>query len=162
MGCKHYARRTMKKRPYCRLNREWNPVCCGCNNKEYKEYKTLKYNSTIKKKTYKQAKKEKNRFSILTDDMLRCAECGEIYDRKDLNYHEVFFGRNRQLSIKYGLVIPLHWSEFHNQIESKGIHFDKELCLKWQEIAQLKAMAYYNWSEQDFIDIFGRSYLDKK
>lgn len=117
----------------------------------------------MKQRTYKQTKLEKNRYSILTDDMCRCAECGEIFDKKEIQLHEVYFGSGkRQLSIKYGLVIPLYWVEFHNQIECKGIHFDKEMCLKWQKIAQIKAMAYYGWSKQEFIDIFGISYIDKK
>jgi hypothetical protein len=137
--------------------------CANCKDKEYKPVKVYKMKQStkpMKKRTYKQTKAEKNRFSILTDDMNKCVECGNKYKRSELNYHEIFYGSGkRQLSIKYGLVIPLYWPLYHNQYENKGIHFDKQLCLKWQIKGQLEAMKYYGWSEQDFIDIFGKSYL---
>lgn len=96
------------------------------------------------------------RYSIITDNLEQCVECG----KKGINKHEIFYGTsNRKLSIKYGLVIPLCQAYHHNQFDSIGIHFDKELCDKWHKIGQKKAMEYYNWSEEDFIRIFGRNYL---
>lgn len=73
--------------------------------------------------------------------------------------HEVFFGKNRQLSIKYGLVIFIR-PEDHNG-ETHGIHcksgheFDEYI----KAYAQRQAMKYYNWSISDFIEIFGKSYI---
>jgi hypothetical protein len=89
---------------------------------------------------------------------------GHIYvwfdRRKDgLVRHEVFFGKNRQLSIKYGLVIFIR-PEDHNG-ETHGIHcksgheFDEYI----KAYAQRQAMKYYNWSISDFIEIFGKSYI---
>ena len=46
---------------------------------------------------------EKNRFSILTEDMSKCIVCNK--PREDIN--EIFMGRNRQNSMKYGLCIPM-------------------------------------------------------
>jgi len=64
-------------------------------------------------KTNKLQKLEKSRYSIVVNDMDRCCVCGMPYP--DIN--EVFSGRNRINSIKYGLCIPLcrrcH-SRFHN------------------------------------------------
>lgn len=57
----------------------------------------------IRKKSKKLAKKEKNRFSVLTNNLEDCYFC---QNKKD-DLHEVFRGRNRQKSIKYGLVIPI-------------------------------------------------------
>ena len=94
------------------------------------------------------------RFSILTNDMTKCIECG---CKGTMNLHEIFFGRNRQNSIKYGLVIPLCQREHHNQYECKGIHFDIELCSKWQKIGQQKFEETY--PDLDFISIFRRNYL---
>jgi len=95
------------------------------------------------------------RFSILTDDLTTCIECG----RKGLiNKHEIFFGRNRQNSIKYGLVIPLCQAEHHNQYQSRGIHFDKDLCDKWQRIGQEKFEEVY--PDLDFLSIFYRNYKE--
>ena len=96
------------------------------------------------------------RFSIITDNLEQCIECG----RYGVNKHEVFYGNGkRALSIKYGLVIPLCQCEHHNQFNSTGIHFDKELNDKWHRTAQVMAMKYYGWTEAEFIKIFGRSYL---
>ena len=61
--------------------------------------------------------------------------------------------------MEYGLVIPLCQAEHHNQFQSKGIHFDKELCDKWHRIGQKKAMEHYGWNEDDFRRVFGKNYL---
>jgi hypothetical protein len=113
----------------------------------------------LKKISKKHAKSEKNRYSILVNNMNVCAECGKI--NCELNKHEIFYGTGkRALSIKYGLVIPLCTDTCHNQYKSKGIHFDKEMCLKWHKTGQLKAMEYYNWTKEEFIKVFGKNYLD--
>lgn len=99
---------------------------------------------------------DSKRYSIITDDLEHCIECG----RTSINKHEIFFGTaNRQLSKNYGLVIPLCNLYHHNQFECKGIHFNKELCEKWQKIGQKVFMEYYNKTIEEFIQIFGRNYL---
>lgn len=99
---------------------------------------------------------DSKRESILTDDLKHCIECG----RTGVNIHEIFFGlKNRELSKKYKLVIPLCNLLHHNQFECRGIHFDKKLCLKWQKIGQEKFMKYYNTTKEDFSKIFGKNYL---
>ena len=73
--------------------------------------------------------------------------------------HEVFFGKNRQKSIEYGLVIFIK-PEDHNG-ETYGVHckngheFDEYI----KAFAQRQAMKYYGWSISDFIEIFGKSYI---
>lgn len=57
----------------------------------------------LKKKSNKLAKLERNRTSILTDNMNKCFICG----KKATDKHEVFRGRNRQKSMKWKLVVPL-------------------------------------------------------
>ena len=74
-----------------------------------------------------------------------------------LHRHEVFFGVNRQKSIKYGLVVFLT-PELHN-MSDKGVHFNKEFDLYLKKIGQEAAMKYYNWNKEDFIRIFGKNYL---
>lgn len=39
--CKYKTHRTMKKTPFCRLSKNFNPICENCEDKEYKQYKTL-------------------------------------------------------------------------------------------------------------------------
>lgn len=57
----------------------------------------------MKYKTNKLQKLENSRYSILINDMDKCCVCGTPYP--DVN--EIFSGRNRINSIKYGLCIPL-------------------------------------------------------
>lgn len=76
----------------------------------------------------------------------------------NLHEHHVFFGTGkRKLSEKYGLKIWLV-GELHN-MSDEGVHFNKELDLQIKKMAQEKAMEYYGWSVEDFIKIFGRSYI---
>ena len=79
--------------------------------------------------------------------MNHCIICGK---KKD-NLHEVFFGRNRQLSIRYGLVIPL-CIECHQEM-----HRNIELQEVWQEKGQVVFEKTY--PELNFIEIFRGNYL---
>ena len=149
--------------------------CRGCNFKEYKkstkfvknsakqEKKSLKIAKTVQKtaknsrklhysakmnqKSSKLAKLERNRFSIITDDMKHCILCG---NKKD-HIHEVFPGAFRQRSIKEHMVLPL-CSSHHRQI-----HNDTELSLYWKRSCQ--KLFEKSRTRDEFIKIFGRSYL---
>lgn len=143
MNCKYYRTRTKKykKYGYCtKYKKEVSLFCKECNTIEYKEIKT------IKKRTNKQAQAEKNRKSIFTNDLYHCIICGKKRD----NLHEVFFGRNRQLSIKYGLVIPL-CIECHQEI-----HKNKKIQDIWHKKGQDIFETYY--PDLDFLKIFRRNY----
>ena len=120
-----------------------------CSNCKYKEY-SIKSNSTkLKTRSKKQARLERNRFSILTNDLDHCVMCRA----KKEHLHEIFFGRNRANSIKYGLVIPL--CSLHH-IE---IHKNKEWQDYWHIVAQKRFMEYYHKSINEFIVIFKINYL---
>ena len=70
MNCKYYRTRTKKykKYGYCiKYKKEVSLFCKECNTIEYKETKS------IKKRTYKQTKAEKNRISIFSD-IYNCIE----------------------------------------------------------------------------------------
>ena len=125
--------------------------CKNCPYKEYKERKT----DSIKKRSSKLAKLERERFSLFTDDLEHCIICG----KSPVNKHEIFGGRNRLNSIKYGLVIPLCTCKHHNQVECKGIHFDRKLQDEWHIKGQLKFIEVY--PDLRFEDIFKINYLDK-
>ena len=71
--------------------------------------------------------------------------------------HEVFFGANRQKSIKYGLVVFLT-PEMHN-MSNKGVHFNREFDLYLKRIGQKAWQDYYNKTKEDFLKEFKRSYL---
>lgn len=95
------------------------------------------------------SKLEKNRFSILTNDLSKCYICG--MPRQEL--HEIYFGKNRTNSMLYGCVVPLCY-EHHRG--NKGVHNNHDLDLKLKQICQQKFESIY---PIPFIDIFFKNYL---
>lgn len=74
--------------------------------------------------------------------------------------HEIFFGTaNRKKSIKYGLVVFIK-PEDHNMSEY-GVHNRKghEFDMHLKKLGQERAMDEYAWTTEEFIEIFGRSYI---
>lgn len=136
--------------------------CRSCPFKEYKMQQRNLNKSKIqnnkkiglKQKSTKLAKLERDRFSLFTDDLEHCIICG----KSPVNKHEIFGGSaNRKKSMEYGLVIPLCTCEHHDQINCKGIHFDKELRNEWHIKGQV--IFQQNYPNLNFIDMFGRNYL---
>lgn len=101
----------------------------------------------IKQKSKKLAKLERNRFSIITKDLEHCYLCKS--KKEDL--HELLGGRNRKLSMKFGLVIPL-CRKCHNLIEN-----DETLKDKLHKVAQKEFKKHYK--SENFVQIFGKNYL---
>ena len=85
-------------------------------------------------KSSKLRKLENNRYSIFTDDLDHCIICRCATD--DLN--EVFMGRNRINSMKYGMVIPL--CRFHHE----QYHIDRGMQLYWMELGKKKFIEKYS------------------
>lgn len=84
--------------------------------------------------------------------------CSYLTGRTDwIEVHHCYPGSNRKLSEKYGLCVYLNHFE-HNE-PPDGVHFNREKMDKLQREVQLIAMKHYNWTEDDFRRIFGRSYL---
>ena len=121
-----------------------------CNCCRYKEYKNMTTCRTLKRarqKSKKLTKLEKNRFSILTVSN-KCCKCPS---KTDLTWHEVFRGRNRANSMKYGLCLRLCYN-CHEKYQE-----DKEFNDYWHQQAQLKFNEVY--PDLDFLEIFKRNYL---
>lgn len=117
-----------------------------------KELMFPKPKDKIKRHKDKQ-KRSKNEFCIMPPSNLYSTE-----RKGNLKRHEVFFGRkNRQLSIKYGLIIFLT-DEMHN-MSDKGIHYDKKFDDQVKKIGQKAFMKYYNKTQDEFRKIFGKSYV---
>lgn len=107
----------------------------------------VKKSSKLSNKSKRLAKLERNRTSILTDDLDHCYLCGKA--KNDL--HEIYPGRNRLNSIKYRLILPLcreHHIKMHN---------DLNMRLKYLKLGQKKFNEVY--PELDFVEIFKRNYL---
>ena len=147
MNCK-YLKQKLNRTLYCKKLKSDIKIS-KCNNCKYKEYLIRSNSTKLKNRTYKQAKLERNRFSILTNDLEHCIICKA---KKD-HLHEVYFGRNRLNSIKYGCVIPL-CSTHHVEM-----HRNKEWQDYWHVVAQKRFMEYYHKSIDEFIEIFKINYL---
>ena len=151
MYCKDLKQKLSRKL-YCnKLKKEIKiSDCSNCKSKEYKTHTCSKVKpktqKPIKMRSNKQSKLERNRFSILTNDLNHCILCGA---KKD-HLHEVFFGRNRINSIKYGLVLPL-CSTHHTEM-----HRNKEWQDYWHKKGQQAFITHY---PLDFIEIFKINYL---
>jgi hypothetical protein len=94
-----------------------------------------------------------NRFSILQDKK-QCYVCGTT---QNINIHEVYFGKNRQNSIKWGCCVYL-CSKHHNQ-SNDGVHFNKELDNHLKQVMEQQFLKHYDKTIEDFISIFKKNYL---
>lgn len=174
MYCIYLKKR--KNKPFCKLlNNEISFSCCqGCDKKEYKKSinwaisnkksafyvkkspKTSKKSQKLKKQTYKHQKADRNRFSIIVDDLSVCC-----YPNCRCNHgiikHEVFYGSYRHTSINYGLVIPL--CEVHHTKGNFAIHHNRKFDLKMKFLAQDIFVKKY--SLELFIKEFGMDYIEK-
>lgn len=144
MNCKYYRTRTKnyKKIGFCTRDRKIVPLFCKeCDVVEYKDLKKLK------SRTNKQAKSERKRFSILTSSN-KCCMCPSV---KNLTWHEVFRGRNRTNSMKYGLCLRMCLNCHEKYQESKNFND------YWHK----KGQAIFNetYPDLEFLDIFKRNYL---
>lgn len=105
--------------------------------------------TTIKKKSNKLAKKEKERFSILTKNLEKCYLC----QNKKNEIHEIYKGCNRQTSMKYGFCIPIcRICHSKTEIDSKLDLQLKKKCQKEYEKTHTR---------EKFIQIIGQSYIKK-
>lgn len=112
-----------------------------------KPEKIKKSKKKMKNKSKKLAKLERNRYSILTNDLEYCFACK--LERKKIkkdDFHEAFRGRNRRKSIEYGLVIPL-CRKCHEKATS-----DIDFCKKLQEIAKKEFI--YRYGKEKFLEEF--------
>lgn len=125
------------------LSNSFNPVP---KTGQKKTESTLK-SGQMKKKSNKLAKLERNRFSIITKDLEHCYWCK---NKKD-DLHELIEGKNRQVSMKYGLVIPI-CRKCHEIVTN-----DKTLQDKLHKVAQKEFKKHYK--TENFVQIFGKNYL---
>lgn len=100
----------------------------------------------MRNKTYKLSKLERNRKSILTEDLKHCYMCGMNYPQ----LHEVYFGKNRQNSMEYGCVVPL--CQHCHSLVHNNIEYDSKLKKEMQK-------CFEKTYDINFIDVFKKNYL---
>lgn len=103
----------------------------------------------MRTKSKKLSKLEKERFSVFYDDLSLCMNCGSTYR---MTKHEVFEGRNRINSMKYGFVLPL-CMKCHQELQ-EDITFND----KWKKKSQMYFEKHIG-TRDDFLSIFRRNYL---
>lgn len=161
MKCKYFKIRKKDNKKerriynYCTLLKEEIKYfqCQECVNKECdlpyaSKMKKSKQKPPLKKRTSKQSKKEKNRFSIIYQELEQCCYCGS---ETGIEKNEVFEGAYRQTSIRLGMVAPFchkHHRKFHN---------DRLFNLKYKVLFQREYEKTH--SHDEFMDIFKQDYI---
>ena len=136
-----------KNKPFCKLeNKEISlSLCRECDKKEYKNSQSVK----MKSKSKKLAKLEKNRKSVFSNITDKCYFCPSNYN---LTWHEIFRGRNRINSIKYGLCLRM----------CQNCHEEKQEDVYFNDFWHRKAQLYWEehiGSREEFLSVFKRNYL---
>lgn len=109
----------------------------------------------------KPPKKKKGNSNTIPDSKRKTLTNGRCFltnNPYDLHKHEIFGGKNRQDSIRYGMVIELTGA-MHN-IDSEGCHQNPALDLIIKRWGQKKFEELH--PDEDFVKIFGMNYFYKR
>lgn len=98
-------------------------------------------------KTSKTLKLERNRYSILTDNLSKCFICG----RPKEDIHEIYGGGNRKMSMRNGFCVPL-CRQCH-QLATLNYGLNMRLKMICQEKFE------ENGTREQFLSIIHKSYL---
>ena len=129
------------------LSNSFHPVPKNLQRIKQSSAENKQKKGQIKKKSSRLAKLEKNRFSIITKDLEHCYLCGN----KKQELHELIEGKNRQASMKYGLVIPI-CRKCHILVTN-----NRTLQEKLHKVAQKEFKKHYK--TENFVQIFNENYL---
>lgn len=99
--------------------------------------------------------------SIMQDDLSVCYFDGLSGDGglNKLDRHEAFGGAYRAKSKRLGLWMMLHHDMCH-QNGPQAVHNSAVAALEVKRAAQLAAMRQYGWTVEQFIQEFGKNYLE--
>lgn len=159
-----YLKQKLNRKFECKLRKKEILLkdCINCSYKKYKKCTTIvkkvhrqadkctkksDYCTKLKQRSKKLAKLERNRFSLFTDDLEHCIIC----NKKKKHMHEIFCGRNRRNSMRYGLCLPI-CELCHNKYQNDAV-----FNLKWHKKGQ--AMFNKTYPNLKFEDIFKKNYL---
>lgn len=93
---------------------------------------------------------ERMRYSILTKDLTRCFLCGKPKD----HIHEIYFGKNRVNSMKWGCCVPLCYSCHQG---NNGVHHNSQVDIRLKQLCQNKFNEVY--PNINFLEIFHKNYI---
>lgn len=123
-----------------------NKKCTNCDKKEYTT--TCHSKSKFRQKSKKLTKLERERFSLFSNNKDKCYLCPAT---TNLTWHEIYRGKNRANSMKYGLCLRICLN-CHEKYQE-----DKEFNDYWHKQAQITFNKYY--PNLNFLEIFKRNYL---
>lgn len=87
-----------------------------------------------------------------------CFLCKRNRHAGRLETHHIFGAGNRKLSDKYGLTVTL--CEECHRTAKHAVHQSAATMQYLHEYGQRKAMRENGWTVQDFIEVFGKNYID--
>lgn len=93
--------------------------------------------------------------------MRRCWLCGRNGAEDPLDTHHIFGGAYRDKSDRLGLVVPLCHERCHI-FGKDAVHRNAETMRELRKWGQLKAMREQGWTVEQFIDEFGKNYLEEE
>ena len=102
----------------------------------------------VYKPKQKRTKPRTQYFSIFTSDL---NSCYITKDTHDVHIHHIFGASNKDNSEKYGFMLPLR-ADWQNMADY-GIHFNKELNLKYKRLCQEYWLEHFG-TKEEFINIF--------
>jgi len=151
--------RKRKNKPYCKLIMKEITLyrCQECDNREYKNKRrecnkkniNTQKSKSMRVKSNKLAKLERKRFSVFTDNMDKCYFC----ENPRMDKHEIYRGKNRANSMKYGFVLPM--CRYHHDKYQENVEFN--------DFWHRKGQKYYEdniGSREEFLAKFRKNYLD--
>ena len=97
--------------------------------------------------------------SIIQKDTDHCFLCGANSNLEPLDMHHIFNKSYKKKSEAYGLVVYLHHSKCHI-FGKDSVHQNVCVNVALQAHAQQKAMEYYGWTKEEFMQRFDKNYLD--
>jgi len=160
-----YLKQKINRKLECKKDKNRIPFkdCSGCPFKDFEtndshiikspiESGNLKQKvDKMKSKSSKLTKLERNRFSLFTNNKNKCMFCPS---ETNLTWHEIFRGRNRQNSMKYGLCLRMCLR--CHELYQEDLVFNRE----WHVRGQIKFIETY--PDLKFKDIFRINYLDNQ
>ena len=87
-----------------------------------------------------------------------CFLCKRNRHAGRLEIHHIFGGARRPLSDRYGLVVTL--CEACHRTAEWSVHQSAETMQYLHEYGQHKAMLENGWTQEQFVEVFGKNYLE--
>ncbi len=98
--------------------------------------------------------------SIIQKDPDHCFLCGRARGcPESLDKHHVFGGAYRNVSEKYGLTVFLCHESCHI-FGMNSVHVNNRIAEHLKAKAQDIAVRHYEWSVEEFVRLFGKSYIE--